>query len=148
VTLAFDVILIYLSLYFPLGWLFTKADQPWKSPPNWLANTVDFGTIALILFLDFFLFYKYYEKPKTFYLAPLFTLLMIGGLTLRGITAEGAPNTTIDSTGNGHHYRTEVWIYGTDGTQKFKRWKTIDYYDGNANPYDLRYRVDSVWFGK
>jgi len=146
VTLFFDAILIYLSLFFPLGWLFAKADQPWKSPPNWLANSVDFSTIVLILFMDFFLFYRFRKMPKTFYLAPAFTVLMIGGLTLRGVIAEAEPNTTIDSTANGHHYRTEVWFYMPNGTKKFKRWKTKDYYDDKNNPYELRYLVDSVWF--
>ena len=148
VTLFFGAFLIYLSLYSPLGWLFIKADQPWKPPPNWLLSSVDFGTIAVILILDFFLFYRFRQLPKTFYLAPAFTLLMISGLTLRGVTTEGAPNTTIDSTGNGHHYRTEIWFYMPNGTQKFRRWKSKDCYDDKIDPYELSYAVDSVWFAK
>jgi len=148
ITLFFDAYLIYLNLFFPLAWLFVNVDQTWKIPSNWLGNTVDFGMIALILFFDFFLFYRFRKMPKTFYLAPVFTVLFIGGLVISRATGEEAPNTTIDSTGNGYHYRTEIWFYEPNGTEKYKRWKSRDRYDGKTDVYELRYMVDSVWISK
>jgi hypothetical protein len=148
VTLFFDACLIYLNFFFPLAWLFVPADQPWESPSNLLANTVGFSIIGLILAGDFFLFFRFRKLPKTFYLAPVFTILFIGELMIRGVVTGDAPNTTIDSTGGGYYYRTEIWFYGSNGTHTNKRWKSKGRYDGKADPNELRYMVDSVWNSK
>jgi hypothetical protein len=147
VTLFFDFWICYFCLYSPLRFLFIKADQPWKSPPDGPLAIVDFGTIGLLLLLDFFLFYRFKRLPWTFFLAPAFTLLLIGGFVGIGVTSD-PPNTTIDSTGNGCHYRTEVWFERPGGKKEYKRWKTKEPYDGTTNPDELRYRVDSSWFTK
>jgi hypothetical protein len=148
VTLFLDACLIYLNFFFPLTWIFVPADQPWKSPSNLLANVIGYSVIALILVLNFFLFYRFRKLPRTFYLAPVFTLLFIGEFVIRGIVAGDAPNTTVDSTGSGYYYRTEVWFYGSNGAHTNKRWKSKGRYDGKTDPNELRYLVDSVWSSK
>ena len=143
-TLGLNFILVFALLYDPLSQFLIDKNQPYKIPSSTIITAITFTIIALVIVTSIISIFKIIKRQKIFIYSPIFSLTVLITIIAASYLSLDYPSSTTEYSKDGYYYKMEIWWNLPNNRRIYKRWRSVQPYDGKSNTDDLEYKLDSL----